>query len=114
MCQGQLVEGGGVDGRAIGGIAMLGEEVGKLLERVAVVVVVVLSETAGVVVKMSKRRPPRDVRHVGQAPVGHGRACRVPDDHVSLKEGGIEWADAILGTFFCWIISVKRGHCGRT
>lgn len=113
MCQGQLVEGGGVDGRAIGGIAMLGEEVGKLLERGGVVVVV-LSETAGVVVKMSKRRPPRDVRHVGQAPVGHCRAGRVPDDHVSIKEEAIEWADAIPGTFFCWIISIKRGHCGRT
>lgn len=106
-----MVEEGGVDGRAIGGIAMLAE-VGTLLERG---VVVVLSETAGVVVKMGKSRPPRGVGHVGQAPVGHhGRACRVPDDHVLGEEGAIEGADSIPGTFFCWIITVKRGHCGRT
>lgn len=113
MCQSQLVEEGGVDGRAVGGIAMVGD-VGELLDWV----VVVLSETASMVVRMvgSKSRPPRDVRHVGQALVGHRhRACRrVPDDHVPSEKGTVERADAIPGTFLCRIIIAKRGHGGRT
>lgn len=86
-------------------------DVGKLLEWA----VVVLSEAASMVVR-SKSRSPRDVRHVGQALVGHHhRACRrVPDGHVASEKEAVGRADAIPGTFFCWIITAKRGHGGRT
>jgi hypothetical protein len=112
ICQSQLIEQGEleVDGRAVSGIDMLGE-VSELLEWV------VMSKTASIVVKKGKRRPPtcRDVRHVGHAPVGDHRACRVPDGGVSSKEGVAEGADAIPGTFCCVIIAGARGsHRGRS